>query len=188
MTDEEGNQPMNLLEQAALELEALRPLNENLDTPLPVSENFPSACYALVKALPGNKTCVDCSRPNPDWASVSYGTLICLQCCGKHRSYGVNISKVRSLAMDSWSQSQILCLLEGGNQQYDTFLERHLLKDNIVRYRTQAARFYRENMFKHVTDIIDSHCRYKGRKLSRKLSSRSSSRRRNNSHNNDTTT
>lgn len=41
-----------------------------------------------VKALPGNTRCCDCGAPNPDWASLSFGNMVCLQCSGVHRYVG----------------------------------------------------------------------------------------------------
>jgi Putative GTPase activating protein for Arf len=40
---------------------------------------------AIVKALPGNDKCAECGMKNPQWASVSFGTVFCLECSGVHR-------------------------------------------------------------------------------------------------------
>jgi ADP-ribosylation factor GTPase-activating protein 1 len=40
---------------------------------------------AIVKALPGNDQCADCGMKNPQWASVSFGNVFCLECSGVHR-------------------------------------------------------------------------------------------------------
>jgi hypothetical protein len=61
--------------------------------------------------FPGNNKCCDCSSLDTDWGSISHGTLICLDCAGKHRSLGVHVSFVRSIRMDSWSREQVMVLL-----------------------------------------------------------------------------
>jgi hypothetical protein len=39
----------------------------------------------VVMALPGNKACCDCGMKGPQWASVSFGNIFCLDCSGVHR-------------------------------------------------------------------------------------------------------
>ncbi|XP_010725082.1 arf-GAP with Rho-GAP domain, ANK repeat and PH domain-containing protein 1-like [Meleagris gallopavo] len=56
-----------------------------------------------------NRSCADCGAPNPDWASINLCVVICDRCAGEHRALGPNVSKVRSLKMDSrvWSEELI---------------------------------------------------------------------------------
>lgn len=53
---------------------------------------FPPDCFKLLKTLPGNNCCIDCHNPHPEWAVINYGILVCLNCSGRHRSYGVHVS------------------------------------------------------------------------------------------------
>ena len=52
---------------------------------------------------PENQICADCNSPDPQWASINLGIIICIACSGVHRSLGVHVSKVRSLGLDEWS-------------------------------------------------------------------------------------
>ncbi|OEU19184.1 ArfGap-domain-containing protein [Fragilariopsis cylindrus CCMP1102] len=76
-----------------------------------------------LRALPGNTRCIDCDRSKPEWASVTFGIFMCLECSGPHRSLGTHISFVRSIKMDSWTDSQIKRMkISGGNTACREFL------------------------------------------------------------------
>jgi hypothetical protein len=155
----------SVLNQAASELEKLRsvPKHDGID--------FPWACRQIMNSLPGNSTCVDCCSRNPEWASVTYGVLICTKCAGRHRSYGVQNSFVKSVNMDAWSHSQVLAMLEGGNDQLNLFFDRHQMGNasslTAKRYHTKAGLFYRSNLSKHV-ELVSNKGLYEGREASRR--------------------
>ena len=78
-----------------------------------------------VRALPGNAECADCGETGEkvDWASLNLGTVICIECSGIHRALGCHVSKVRSLSLDSWSESQLRIMLELGNVRANSVWE-----------------------------------------------------------------
>ncbi|CDZ97374.1 ADP-ribosylation factor GTPase activator [Phaffia rhodozyma] len=87
-----------------------------------MSEEYKKKELAAMIKLPGNNICNDCPAPNPQWASLSFGTFICLECSGVHRGFGVHISFVRSISMDKWSDSQMLKMKLGGNTNFQDFI------------------------------------------------------------------
>mmetsp|Transcript_22058 Transcript_22058/g.32847 ORF Transcript_22058/g.32847 Transcript_22058/m.32847 type:complete len:869 (-) Transcript_22058:3744-6350(-) len=73
--------------------------------------------------LTSNPICADCNAEDPDWASLNLGVLVCIQCSGVHRSLGVHVSKVRSLKLDSVTQSEAKLLLALGNERVNRIWE-----------------------------------------------------------------
>lgn len=103
-----------------------------------------------IRAMPGNATCVDCNNIGPQWASVSYGCLVCLECSGHHRSLGVHLSFVRSVQMDSWTDKQINAMEKsGGNAKIVEYFEsRGIAKSMAVhqKYNTPQAKYLRDRL------------------------------------------
>ncbi|XP_004492021.1 ADP-ribosylation factor GTPase-activating protein AGD3 [Cicer arietinum] len=71
----------------------------------------------VLRRVCGNDKCADCGAPEPDWASLNLGVLVCIECSGVHRNLGVHISKVRSLTLDVkvWEPSVISLFQSLGN-------------------------------------------------------------------------
>ncbi|KAI0353048.1 ArfGap-domain-containing protein [Trametes cingulata] len=101
-----------------------------------------------------NKRCIDCSNPNPQWASLSFAVFLCLQCAGVHRGFGVHVSFVRSVSMDTWQEEQIKRMQLGGNALFRDFMKAYDpqtggYKEGMNSYDTYhswAATQYREKL------------------------------------------
>ncbi|KAG7471932.1 hypothetical protein MATL_G00103150 [Megalops atlanticus] len=75
----------------------------------------------------GNGLCVDCGAPNPTWASLNLGALICIECSGIHRNLGTHLSRVRSLDLDDWPRELTLVLTAIGNHMANSVWESRTL-------------------------------------------------------------
>ncbi|NXT02639.1 ACAP3 protein, partial [Jacana jacana] len=76
-----------------------------------------------VQSIPGNDQCCDCGQPDPRWASINLGILLCIECSGIHRSLGVHCSKVRSLTLDTWEPELLKLMCELGNSTMNQIYE-----------------------------------------------------------------
>ncbi|KAJ6657315.1 hypothetical protein lerEdw1_002682 [Lerista edwardsae] len=57
----------------------------------------------MARKVPRAEVCADCSVPDPGWASINRGVLVCDECCSVHRSLGRHISIVKHLRHSPWS-------------------------------------------------------------------------------------
>ncbi|GBE60429.1 ARF1-directed GTPase-activating protein [Babesia ovata] len=99
-------------------------------------------------AMEGNGVCFDCGAHGPSWVSLSHGSFICLSCSGVHRGFGLSVSFVKSVNMDTWSARQMLYMKHGGNQKLKSFFDEMKIMDLplSLRYKTEGAAYYRKRL------------------------------------------
>uniref|UniRef100_A0A673M014 Arf-GAP with GTPase, ANK repeat and PH domain-containing protein 1-like n=1 Tax=Sinocyclocheilus rhinocerous TaxID=307959 RepID=A0A673M014_9TELE len=76
-----------------------------------------------IRNMRGNSICADCDAPNPDWASLNLGALICIECSGMHRNLGTHLSRVRSLDLDDWPVELSMVMTAIGNAMANSVWE-----------------------------------------------------------------
>ena len=106
----------------------------------------------------GNTTCFDCGKENPKWASLNNGIILCLKCAGIHRSFGLQISVIRSVQVDSWTEKQVKYLSLGGNNKFKEFLSEYKIEQSSsfeLKYKSKAAAYYRNNLKNEVEKAFD---------------------------------
>ena len=111
-----------------------------------------------ILSLPGNSTCCDCGIEKPKWASLNNGVFLCLKCAGIHRGLGVDVSTIRSLQIDSWTDKQILYLTNGGNNKLKQIWEEYGINSSFSvekKYKSKACDYYRKYLKNLVEKISD---------------------------------
>ena len=95
----------------------------------------------LMQTDPANGFCFDCKEANPAWASVNHGILICASCTSLHRALGSQVSLVRSISLDMWTEKHYEMMKAGGNAKMNAFFERYSLNTDDVntKYMSRAA-------------------------------------------------
>ncbi|KAE8706207.1 ADP-ribosylation factor GTPase-activating protein AGD1 [Hibiscus syriacus] len=101
----------------------------------------------VLRRVCGNDKCADCGAPDPDWASLNLGVLVCIECSGVHRNLGVHISKVRSLTLDVkvWEPSVIVLFQSLGNTFANSVWEEFLQSRSALHVDLSLKGFYKSD-------------------------------------------
>merc|ERR1719192_308721 len=113
-----------------------------------------------ILVIPGNEVCADCGAADPQWASINWGVVLCIECGGIHRSLGVHITKVRGIRLDVWEPEILKVMAELGNSIVNNILEVKLggrqkpgaeasrtEKEDWIRHKYQEKKFVNRNVF-----------------------------------------
>ena len=108
------------------------------------SPNKPPRFHTQILRVPGNDRCCDCGSPDPKWASINFGNVLCIECSGIHRGLGVHISKVRSLTLDDWDPEVMKIMLALGNKIVNSIMEEEVDEEVAKRPNHGSSRSERE--------------------------------------------
>ena len=123
-------------------------------------ENYSHPDIPEILNKEGNSVCVDCGSEKPKWASMNNGVFLCLKCAGVHRGFGMSISLIRSLQIDSWTENQLLYLTKGGNNNFKNNLSEFNIAETAtldIKYKSKAADYYRKFLKNEVDRECDSN-------------------------------
>ena len=123
-----------------------------------LEETYAHPALNEIVSREGNTLCFDCGTENPKWASINNGILLCLKCAGIHRGFGLQISTIRSLQVDSWTEKQVKYLSQGGNLRFKNFLAEYKIEPSSsieLKYKSKATEYYRNLLRNEVEKIFD---------------------------------
>lgn len=77
----------------------------------------------IFQSTPKNQSCADCGARLSDsiWASTTVGAFLCIHCAGCHRKLGVQLSRIKSVHLDSWSDDEVVAMKAGNRRVHENY-------------------------------------------------------------------
>eukprot|EP00831_Metopus_contortus_P000187 TRINITY_DN1006_c0_g1_i1.p1 TRINITY_DN1006_c0_g1~~TRINITY_DN1006_c0_g1_i1.p1 ORF type:complete len:218 (+),score=69.94 TRINITY_DN1006_c0_g1_i1:135-788(+) len=103
---------------------------------------------AKILGEPENKVCIDCGKDESACASLNNGVFLCSKCSALHAGLGIEISKVKALNENNWTESELAYFEKGGNKKFSVFLEMYGIDATLglSRYNCKATAYYRKKL------------------------------------------
>ena len=109
--------------------------------------NFPNPEISQIMSIDRNQQCVDCLAPNPQFTSLNNAVFLCENCANAHRALGTNISLVKSLTNDQFTEDEVNLLRIGGNFRFNTLIKEYGItsdQNKEFKYHLKIADYYRK--------------------------------------------
>lgn len=92
-----------------------------------INERQQEQLFKKLLSKPENSFCADCKAKGASWCSMGYGVFICINCSGIHRSFGMQVTRVRSTKLDSWTKSDAKMMELVGNKVANLYWEHQII-------------------------------------------------------------
>jgi hypothetical protein len=94
---------------------------------------------------PLNRVCFECDHSPITWVSVNNAIFLCTDCSVLHRGFGADLSFVKTINMDTFTDNELTIIGYGGNDQLKMYFQEYGIPFDppINKYRTKGAHAYR---------------------------------------------
>ncbi len=109
-----------------------------------------------------NLRCIDCNAMYPKWVSIYYGTFMCLECAGVHRSLGIYLDSIKSVGLDVWEVNAYLSVKYGGNKQFLDYLSKYGNTEKNIenKYRQEKVIKYSQDLARRIKEETGVEIKY----------------------------
>ena len=97
-------------------------------------------------SLESNKNCIDCLSPNPKWVSINNAVFLCSECAKNHLKLPSEISRIKSIEVDDFTEEEISLLKLGGNDRFFSIMTEYEITQNPnkeYKYCLKIFEYYR---------------------------------------------